>query len=549
MEKMKKVLFGLLTAIMLISFPVTEMSPQFGMIRAEAASINKKTAKLSVGKTTTLKIKGAKGKIKWKSSNTEVATVSSKGKVTGKKTGTATITATVNKKSYTCEVTVIQRVKKIKLNKTKLTLSLGRTYQLETTLSPKGVKSGLKWKSSKSKYVTVDQSGLVTAKKKGSAVITVTATNGKKKKATCKITVKDIRVQKLSVSGKKTLTVGETAELTTKTTPSNANQLFTWKSSNSSVVKVSESGIITAKKAGTAIITVTAADKSKKTAAIEITVTKKTSETVAEGSDTNGSEGGSNAEKESSAADSETKSTETETDAGTTNQTESEITNQTEANTSTDADDYSKVVNTTIAGDGYSRTFNIYTDKDASCFSAYTSNTNVAILGVGNNELPSGATVVTIEYIGRYAGTCDIVVKCNGVEKASCTITVSSDDTDYITYMNWIRAKEAELWTDTMSDYQKVLAVGNYICQNFDYVGPNWDSRCFMNGVGGNCFAASVLICDFAIDLGLDARVDNVTPTFPDHVCAIVKINGTRYAFDAGADAKAGNRSCGVTVL
>ena len=83
MEKMKKVLFGLLTAIMLISFPVTEMSPQFGMIRAEAASINKKTAKLSVGKTTTLKIKGAKGKIKWKSSNTEVATVSSKGKVTG----------------------------------------------------------------------------------------------------------------------------------------------------------------------------------------------------------------------------------------------------------------------------------------------------------------------------------------------------------------------------------------------------------------------------------------------------------------------------------
>lgn len=286
MEKMKKVLFGLLTAIMLISFPVTEVSPQLGMIRVEAASINKKTAKLSVGKTTTLKIKEAKGKINWKSSNTEVATVSSKGKVTGKKTGTATITATVNKKSYTCEVTVIQRVKKIKLNKTKLTLSLGRTYQLETTLSPKGVKSGLKWKSSKSKYVTVDQSGLVTAKKKGSAVITVTATNGKKKKATCKITVKDIRVQKLSVSGKKTLTVGETAELTTKTTPSNANQLFTWKSSNSSVVKVSESGMITAKKAGTAIITVTAADKSKKTAAIEITVTKKTSETVAEGSDT-----------------------------------------------------------------------------------------------------------------------------------------------------------------------------------------------------------------------------------------------------------------------
>lgn len=48
-----------------------------------------------------------KGKtIKWNSSKKAVAAVTSKGKVTAKKAGTAKITATVNKKSYSCTVTV-----------------------------------------------------------------------------------------------------------------------------------------------------------------------------------------------------------------------------------------------------------------------------------------------------------------------------------------------------------------------------------------------------------------------------------------------------------
>lgn len=54
----------------------------------------------------TLKVVGASGTVTWSSSNTGVATVDSKGKVTGVKAGTATITATVGSDTYTCKVTV-----------------------------------------------------------------------------------------------------------------------------------------------------------------------------------------------------------------------------------------------------------------------------------------------------------------------------------------------------------------------------------------------------------------------------------------------------------
>ncbi len=76
---------------------------------AEAATkvkLNKIKLTLDVGKTATLKLKGAKVK-KWSSSNKKVATVSSKGKVKAKKKGTATINAkATNGKTYKCKVTV-----------------------------------------------------------------------------------------------------------------------------------------------------------------------------------------------------------------------------------------------------------------------------------------------------------------------------------------------------------------------------------------------------------------------------------------------------------
>ena len=68
--------------------------------------LNKTKTTVYTGKTTTLKLTGTTATPSWKSSNTNIATVSSKGVVTGKKAGTAKVTATLCGKKFTCTVTV-----------------------------------------------------------------------------------------------------------------------------------------------------------------------------------------------------------------------------------------------------------------------------------------------------------------------------------------------------------------------------------------------------------------------------------------------------------
>ncbi len=105
--RMKVMAFALVMAVALAE-PLTV--PFIGNIAvAEAATVKISESKVTmeVGATTTLKVTGTKSKVTWKSSNKKVVTVTSKGVVTAKSEGTAKITATVNKKNYTCTVTVI----------------------------------------------------------------------------------------------------------------------------------------------------------------------------------------------------------------------------------------------------------------------------------------------------------------------------------------------------------------------------------------------------------------------------------------------------------
>ena len=68
--------------------------------------LNYKSVKLKKGKKVKLQVLNATGKVKWKSSNKKVATVSKKGVVKGKKKGKATITAKLGGKTYKCKVRV-----------------------------------------------------------------------------------------------------------------------------------------------------------------------------------------------------------------------------------------------------------------------------------------------------------------------------------------------------------------------------------------------------------------------------------------------------------
>ncbi len=92
-----------------------------------------------------------------------------------------------------------KKTKKVKLNKTKLTLKVGKTYKLKVKNIKAKVK--VKWSSSKKKIATVNKKGKVTAKKKGTAKITAKV---KKKRYVCKVTVKKTPTRKTSPSPKPT---------------------------------------------------------------------------------------------------------------------------------------------------------------------------------------------------------------------------------------------------------------------------------------------------------------------------------------------------------
>lgn len=69
-------------------------------------ALNKRKMTLNPGQTASLKLSGApKAKVKWKSSNRRIVTVS-KGKIKAKKTGTAKVTAAYKNKKYVCRITV-----------------------------------------------------------------------------------------------------------------------------------------------------------------------------------------------------------------------------------------------------------------------------------------------------------------------------------------------------------------------------------------------------------------------------------------------------------
>lgn len=79
-------------------------------------------------------------------------------------------------------------IETIRFDKKKLTMEIGQSLLLKPEILPTNhTKQRLSWSSNKRNIVSVSKSGKLTAKKAGTALITVTAPNGKK--ASCKITV------------------------------------------------------------------------------------------------------------------------------------------------------------------------------------------------------------------------------------------------------------------------------------------------------------------------------------------------------------------------
>ena len=169
------------------------------------------------------------------------------------------------------EAPTVIELKSISLNKTTLELEEGSSVALTVKYSPNNATDKTTtWKSSNTSVAKVSTDGNVTAVKAGSATIIATCSG---KDAYCNVTVKAkevqpevpavIELQSIALS-ETTLELeeGSSATLTVKYNPSNAtDKTTTWKSSNTSVAKVSTNGKVTALKAGSAAIVARCGDK------------------------------------------------------------------------------------------------------------------------------------------------------------------------------------------------------------------------------------------------------------------------------------------------
>ena len=188
------------------------------VVKVNSVSLNYTDVRLS-SKGQTLQLtatvspsNAANKSVKWTSSNTKVATVSSSGKVTAVANGNTTITATAadgSGKKDICAVTVnipkpadptptptpdptpsVVKVSSVSLNQSSLNLTQkGQTARLSATVSPSNATNkSINWSSSNNNVATVSN-GVVTAVGNGSATITATAADGSGKRASCSVTV------------------------------------------------------------------------------------------------------------------------------------------------------------------------------------------------------------------------------------------------------------------------------------------------------------------------------------------------------------------------
>lgn len=183
----------------------------------------------------------------WESADTKVVSVASDGTVTAIGPGTTTVKATTNDGSFTsnCVVSVKSPAQHVSLDKTSLKLLEGESGKLTATVYPlNSTQKTLTWVSDHPDVASVDNEGNVTARKAGTATVTVKVAENVT--AVCKVTVIS-RVTGISLSETTVeLKPGETHQLTATVLPQNAsNAEVTWYSDKESVATVSQSGLVT----------------------------------------------------------------------------------------------------------------------------------------------------------------------------------------------------------------------------------------------------------------------------------------------------------------
>jgi len=224
---------------------------------------------LAIGDTYTVKATvvpaEAEQGVEWKSSDTDIATVSEFGQVVAQAEGTVLIHA-ISKKDASQEATVALTVvgydvESVQLDVESLALTVGDTYTVSATVQPVQAEQGVEWVSNDEAVAEVDDFGNVTAISAGSTFIYAISADGSVYSSKCFVDVKGIAVDahiELAVGSFVTIEVDDTLSIGATVVPSSFAPRISYQSTDEAIVAVDENGVVTGIGTGIASIVVVA---------------------------------------------------------------------------------------------------------------------------------------------------------------------------------------------------------------------------------------------------------------------------------------------------
>lgn len=196
--------------------------------------------------------------VDWESSNPEIVSIDSTGKIIGKKGGTAKITATVGNVKAEKEVKVVVPIESVSLSGDDSILK-GESKRLTATINPEDTTDDktITWSSDDENVLFVDQNGQMRGIKEGTANVKAVVAG---KETTKQITVNEIHIDSITIDGDQEFEMvkNQTKNLSAKINPDNTtddDKNITWTSNKDDVAKVDNNGKVTALKEGEATIT------------------------------------------------------------------------------------------------------------------------------------------------------------------------------------------------------------------------------------------------------------------------------------------------------
>lgn len=275
---------------------IVEDVPEDGAILSGTSTNNNGTA--SVGITFKLKINATPTtatqdqEIIWESSDAAKATVAQNGMVTTHSAGEVKITATLKtdptvKQTFNLNIdgNRLPNVTSVTPNVAQVNIRVGQTSTIRATVKPSYVTQAVTYESKDPSIATVNANGVITGKKAGKTVIYVTSKANFNKKAEVAVTVSGtsgsgnnqgttntVACKAINTNiNAATLAIGKTVAIKATKNPANAAGKILYGTTNSKVATVNANGVVTAKKAGSANITVKCGNVTK---VVKITVAK-----------------------------------------------------------------------------------------------------------------------------------------------------------------------------------------------------------------------------------------------------------------------------------